>query len=85
MCRSSSIRPVREFVMNSPSSLQYRDRLTAFVDLIAAFAKTEGRSQLVIAVGCTGGHHRSVTFAELLYAHLKESYSASVSHRDILK
>ena len=57
----------------------------SFVDLIAELAKNEGRSQLVVAVGCTGGHHRSVTFAELLYAHLKDRISASVSHRDILK
>ena len=76
---------VRDFVMNSDSSVQYRDRLFAFADLIAELAKKEGRSQLVIAVGCTGGHHRSVTFAELLYSRLKENYSASVSHRDILK
>ena len=76
---------VRDFVMNSEDSERYRDRLFAFVDLIASLAKKEGRSQLVIAVGCTGGHHRSVTFAEFLYARLRESCSASVSHRDILK
>ena len=76
---------VRDFVMNSDASLQFRDRLFSLVDYVAELAKSEGRSQLVIAVGCTGGHHRSVTFAELLYARLKENYSASVSHRDILK
>lgn len=76
---------VRSFVMNSEASVLYRDRLFSFVDLIAELAKNEGRSQLVVAVGCTGGHHRSVTFAELLYAHLKDRISASVSHRDILK
>ncbi len=76
---------VRDYVMNSEASVQYRDRLFSFVDLIARLAKEEGRSQLLIAVGCTGGHHRSVTFAELLYGLLKDTYSASISHRDILK
>ena len=76
---------VRDYVMNSEASVQFRDKLFSFVDLIAQLAKEEGRTQLVIAVGCTGGHHRSVTFAEFLYARLKDRYSASVSHRDILK
>lgn len=76
---------VRAFVMDSDASVKFRDRLFSFVDLVAELAKKEGRSQLVIAVGCTGGHHRSVTFAEFLYARLREHYSASVSHRDIVK
>ena len=46
----------------------------------------EGKSQLVIAIGCTGGHHRSVVFAEQLFKHLTENgYSPSISHRDITK
>ena len=46
----------------------------------------EGKSQLVIAIGCTGGHHRSVVFAEQLFKHLTENgYSPSISHRDINK
>ena len=76
---------VRDYVMNSASSEEYRDRLFAFVDLMAELCAKEGRSQLIFAVGCTGGHHRSVTFAELLFHHLNEKYSASVSHRDITK
>ena len=46
----------------------------------------EGKSQLVVAVGCTGGKHRSVTFAQLLYEHFSaEGKKVSVSHRDIQK
>ena len=46
----------------------------------------EGKSQLVIAVGCTGGRHRSVALAQLLYNHLLENGKrASVNHRDIHK
>jgi len=46
----------------------------------------EGKSQLVIGIGCTGGKHRSVTIAIQLYNFLKENgYNAIISHRDILK
>ena len=45
----------------------------------------EGKNQLVIAIGCTGGHHRSVTLAEQLYVYLKghEEYGLRIEHRDI--
>ena len=45
----------------------------------------EGKNQLVIGVGCTGGHHRSVTIAELLYERLKKTadYGLRIDHRDI--
>ncbi|MDE7233749.1 MAG: RNase adaptor protein RapZ, partial [Ruminiclostridium sp.] len=44
---------------------------------------SEGKSQLVIAFGCTGGKHRSVTFAEKMYEHLNgRGYKARVLHRD---
>ena len=45
--------------------------------------KREGKSQLVIAIGCTGGQHRSVTLTEYLGKHLKPEYSVHVSHRDV--
>ena len=46
----------------------------------------EGKSQLVIGIGCTGGKHRSVTIAIQLYEHLKAAgYNAVLSHRDIQK
>ena len=44
-----------------------------------------GKSQLVIAIGCTGGQHRSVTLTEYLGKHLKPEYSVHVSHRDVEK
>lgn len=77
--------PVRDYVMNSEASAAFLEKLTAFCDLVVDLAQKEGRSQLIFAFGCTGGHHRSVTFAQLLYQHFAERCRASVSHRDITK
>ena len=77
---------VREYVMKFPQSREFADKLTEFIDFSMPLYVREGKSRFVIAVGCTGGKHRSVTFAELLFNHLIEKgYSASVVHRDIFK
>ncbi|MEG2814205.1 MAG: RNase adapter RapZ, partial [Oscillospiraceae bacterium] len=55
-------------------------------DFLIPLYLSEGKSQLTIAMGCTGGKHRSVTFAETLYNHLLEKGNkVAVNHRDILK
>ena len=77
---------VRDYVMSFPQSVQLRDKLFDLIDFLIPYFHEEGKSQLVIAVGCTGGKHRSVTFAELLYQHLTEQGNkVSVNHRDITK
>lgn len=78
--------PVSKYVMSFEQSQKYAKMLCDLVDYSVKLSQEEGRTQLIIAVGCTGGHHRSVTFAQLLYDHLKENgNSVSVSHRDIMK
>lgn len=76
---------VSDYVMRAPQSKEFCKKLFEFVDYSASLFEKEDRTQLIIGIGCTGGHHRSVTVAELLYKHLKDTYSASVSHRDITK
>lgn len=77
---------VREYVMNSEDSVEFYNRLISFIDYSVPLYVKEGKSQLVIAFGCTGGKHRSVTFAELTAAHLKEKrYDCITVHRDIQK
>ncbi len=77
---------VSDYVMSFEQSKEYEKKLMEFIDFVVPLCKQEGRSQLIIAVGCTGGHHRSVTFAQLLYDFLQsKDFSSSVSHRDILK
>ncbi len=77
---------VREFVMNNDSAVQFENSLHSLVSLVVPECIKEGRSQLVIGIGCTGGHHRSVTFAERLSKMLKDkNYNVSTTHRDIKK
>ncbi len=77
---------VSSFVMNFDRARQFKEKLFAFLDFVVPMCIKDGRSQLVIAVGCTGGQHRSVTFTELLYEHLlSQGHKVSLSHRDIDK
>ncbi len=77
---------VRDYVMENDQSIVFKKRIIDFVDYALPLYADEGKSQLIISFGCTGGKHRSVTFAEMLYEYLKEKgYSVSVMHRDIEK
>ncbi len=78
--------PVRDYVMDSQESHEFLKRLLAFIDYSVPLYAKEGKSQLIISIGCTGGKHRSVTFAELIGQHLsEENYQCSIHHRDIYK
>lgn len=75
---------VRAFVMKHEVAITLRDKLHDMIDFLLPQYIAEGKAQLEIAIGCTGGKHRSVTFAENLYAHLLENgYKVRVLHRDI--
>ena len=77
---------IRDYVMDSDVSREFLTRLTDMVEYLIPQYIKEGKSQLVIAIGCTGGHHRSVTIAESLYSEVKNSgHNAMVTHRDINK
>ncbi len=77
---------VQSFVMDSPFSGEFEEKLHSLVSFTVSRCINEGRGQLVIAIGCTGGHHRSVTIAERLSAMLKDNdYKVTVTHRDIKK
>ncbi|HBI52071.1 MAG TPA: RNase adaptor protein RapZ, partial [Ruminococcaceae bacterium] len=77
---------VRDYVMDSEISVQFRDKLFDMIEFLVPQYISEGKSQLVIAFGCTGGRHRSVTFAELTNDFLTEKgYNSHVLHRDSQK
>ncbi len=78
--------PVYDFIMNYDVSKQLAKRILDLVEYSVPLYAEEGKSELVIAVGCTGGKHRSVAFAEMIYKMLREKgYRVSVNHRDIDK
>lgn len=78
---------VQEFVMNSHVSREFLDRLSGMVKFLIPNYVKEGKNQLVISIGCTGGKHRSVTMANKLYELIKDSgdYGIKIEHRDIDK
>lgn len=78
---------VRDYVMMSDKAQTFLQKLEDMVDFLVPNYILEGKNQLVIAVGCTGGKHRSVTLANALYQFLekRESYGVRIEHRDIGK
>ncbi len=77
-------REVRDFVMNTPPAAEFLAKLTDMVRFLIPNYINEGKNGLVIAIGCTGGKHRSVTIAnELADALKKEDYAVKTDHRDI--
>ena len=77
---------VRDYVMSFEQSKILFSKLVDLIDYLIPLYVHEGKSQLVIAFGCTGGKHRSITFAELMAEHLIENnYKVQKYHRDITK
>ena len=78
---------VQEFVMNCTQAGTFLDKLSDMVQFLIPNYVIEGKNQLVVAIGCTGGKHRSVTIANKLYEILKEDreYKVKIEHRDIEK
>lgn len=76
--------PVRDFVLDQPDAKEFLSRLDELLELLLPAYVREGKSYLTLAVGCTGGNHRSVVIAEELGALLeRRGFSPTVSHRDI--
>ena len=78
---------VQDYVMENDKSQIFLEKLTDMVDFLIPNYILEGKNQLVIAIGCTGGRHRSVTLANALYQKLdkQENYGVRIEHRDIGK
>lgn len=75
---------VRDFVLKWPQTQEFLHRLTDMADFLLPQYMAEGKSNLVIAIGCTGGHHRSVAVACYLHEHLSRGeYRSTISHRDV--
>mgnify|MGYP001039773523 CR=1 FL=1 len=79
-------KPVYEYVMSSPKATEFLDKLGDMLEFLIPNYIEEGKNQLVVGIGCTGGKHRSVSIANALSDRLsKLEYGYKVEHRDIKK
>lgn len=78
---------VYDFVMDNENAKEFLDKLVDMVQFLIPNYIAEGKNQLIIGIGCTGGKHRSVTLANALYRGLSDgdTYGLRVEHRDIEK
>ncbi len=77
---------VREYVMSFDQSKELLDKIKDLLDFLIPLYVHEGKSQLIICFGCTGGKHRSITFTELISDYLtQQGLRVQKSHRDISK
>lgn len=76
---------VQDYVMSFSEAHEFLDKLTDMMQFLIPNYIKEGKYQLVIGIGCTGGKHRSVTLANALYDRLKDQgkYSIKLTHRDV--
>ena len=85
--KSGNDKEVREYVMDNDKARIFLAKLTDMVEFLIPNYVQEGKTQLVIGIGCTGGKHRSVTLANELYEALSknDNYGIRIEHRDIGK
>lgn len=84
--KTGNDKDVQEYVMNCPESVEFMKKLIDMIGFMIPLYSDEGKSSLTIAIGCTGGKHRSVTMANKLADALdKEGYVANRIYRDIDK
>ena len=86
--KSGNDKEVRDYVMENEKSWEFLEKLTDMIEFLIPNYVAEGKTQLVIGIGCTGGKHRSVTLANALYETLQENeenYGVRIEHRDIEK
>lgn len=77
---------VKEFVLSSEGCEQFLEKTIGLLDFLIPRYVSEGKNKLVIGIGCTGGKHRSVCLACMIYEHLlKIGQSVIINHRDIEK
>ena len=82
--KTGNDKEVQDYVMQFPEAGVFLDKLTDMLDFLIPNYIKEGKYQLVVAIGCTGGQHRSVTLANELYARMKKrgGYGIKLFHRE---
>ena len=86
--KTGNDKEIQEFVMKYPESTEFINKLEDLIQFLIPQYISEGKNQLVISIGCTGGKHRSVTLANELYKRLdseERDYGLKIEHRDLTK
>jgi len=73
---------VYNYVMDKPETKEFIKHLISFTDYAFEQYKNEGKNHFTVAIGCTGGQHRSVTITNFLYDYYKDKYNCYKEHRD---
>lgn len=83
--KTGNDREVQDYVMSFPEAHIFIDKLADMMEFLIPNYIKEGKYQLVIGIGCTGGKHRSVTLANKLYERMKDKsgYGIKIAHRDV--
>lgn len=84
--KSGSVQEVADYISEKTVTQEFLKKLDPLIDFLAPQYVREGKSQLVIAVGCTGGMHRSVFVAKHIFEMLvKKGFTVNLEHRDLMK
>ena len=84
--RTGNDREVQDYVMSFPTAMKFMEKLQDMMSFMIPLYIEEGKVSLSIAIGCTGGKHRSVTMTNKLADYLKsKGYSVNVTYRDMGK
>ncbi len=83
--KTGNDKEVQDYVMNHEESETFMNKLTDMIQFLIPNYVKEGKYRLVVAIGCTGGKHRSVTLANELYKRMKDkgNYGIKLYHRDV--
>lgn len=84
-CKTGMDREVQDYVLSFAEAEVFLEKLTDMIQFLMPHYIKEGKNRLVVAIGCTGGQHRSVTLARELYRRMKGrgGYGCKLYHRDI--
>ncbi|SHI98490.1 RNase adapter RapZ [Propionispora hippei] len=84
--KSGTVEMVGEYIWKWPITQQFMEKLSALLEFLVPNYIQEGKNNLVIAIGCTGGMHRSVFVAHKIYEGLRsKGYKVNIEHRDVQK
>lgn len=82
--RTGNEKDVQDYVMQWSEAQIFFEKLKDMIEFLIPYYTREGKTQLIIGIGCTGGKHRSVTLSNKLYEYLSEqNFRTTIEHRDI--